>query len=61
MALHDAEYGGKSQAPAGEFRREERIEDLLQGFGRHADSVVLDFEERVGPGRHDGVEMGAES
>src|SRR5947209_532000 len=47
VTAHDAFGGGEAEAAPGELGGEEGIEDALQGFGAHADSVVLHFDEDV--------------
>src|SRR3954469_9751838 len=50
MGAHDALHGGKTEPAAGELGREERIENLGEGFRGHSAAGVMDFEHDVGTG-----------
>src|SRR3954447_7736989 len=50
MGAHDALHGGKTETAAGELGREERIENLGEGFRGHSAAAVMHFEHDVGTG-----------
>ncbi len=51
VPAHDAENGGEAEAAAGELRREERLEDAIDGARVHARAVVAHLEGDVAAGR----------
>ena len=57
MTPNDAEDDRKPQAPPGELRREERVEDPARRFAIHSAPVVGDIEMHVGSFRQALVEV----
>ena len=47
VTAHNAEHGGETEAAAGEFRREEGVEDFREDVGGHATTGVAHLEKDI--------------